>query len=202
MSSLLQGMPNTRRRTVAGVVFQIFTYLALLLVVGPALWILLGVVVHAVPHWKWSVIWTPSKNAGGGLENAIIRTLILMLFVLIIAGTTGVLAGIRPMASWPTPAQRAAQRRIYSGPHPTSPRLPFHRAGLLRLCGPGGRAALGLLPAARPHHLVHHGHPLHRQVHRVGPAAGTHRLPGGRRRSACPWAAYDEWSSSRLCPAS
>ncbi len=92
--TLMEGMPSTRRRTVAGVIFQILTYVALLLVVGPALWILLGVVAHAAPHWKWSVIWTPSKNASGGLENAILGTLILMLGVLIIAGTTGVLAGI------------------------------------------------------------------------------------------------------------
>jgi phosphate transport system permease protein len=94
MTTLVQGMPSTRRRTVTGVVFRVFTYLALLLVVGPALWILLGVVVRAIPHFQFNVLWTPSKNAGGGLENAILGTLILMLGVLVIAGTTGVLAGI------------------------------------------------------------------------------------------------------------
>jgi phosphate transport system permease protein len=87
-------MPSNRRRTVAGVAFLAGTYLALLLVVGPALWILIGVVVRAVPHWRWSVLTTPTKGTTGGLENAIIGTLILMLGVLIIAGTTGVLAGI------------------------------------------------------------------------------------------------------------
>jgi phosphate transport system permease protein len=88
------GLPNTRRRTIAGVLFQIGTYVALLLVVGPALWILVGVVARAVPHWQWSVLTTPTKGTTGGLENAIIGTLILMLGVLILAGTTGVLAGI------------------------------------------------------------------------------------------------------------
>jgi phosphate transport system permease protein len=87
-------MPSQRRRTVAGVAFQFGTYLALLLVVGPALWILIGVVARAVPHWKWSVLTTPTKGTTGGLENAIIGTLILMLGVLILAGSTGVLAGI------------------------------------------------------------------------------------------------------------
>jgi phosphate transport system permease protein len=87
-------MPTTRRRSIAGVLFQIGTYAALLLVVGPALWILIGVVARAVPHWQWSVLTTPTKGTTGGLENAIIGTLILMLGVLIIAGTTGVLAGI------------------------------------------------------------------------------------------------------------
>ncbi len=87
-------MPSTRRRTVFGVAFKFGTYLGLLLVIGPALWILLGVVVRAVPHWQWSVLTTNTKGTGGGLKNALIGTLILMLGVLIIAGTIGVLAGI------------------------------------------------------------------------------------------------------------
>jgi phosphate transport system permease protein len=89
-----RGLPTTRRRSIAGVLFQIGTYVSLLLVVGPALWILIGVVARAVPHWQWSVLTTPTKGTTGGLENAVIGTLILMLGVLIIAGTTGVLAGI------------------------------------------------------------------------------------------------------------
>jgi phosphate transport system permease protein len=89
-----QGMPSTRRRTVFGVAFKLGTYLGLLLVIGPALWILLGVVVRAVPHWQWSVLTTNTQGTGGGLKNALIGTLILMLGVLIIAGTIGVLAGI------------------------------------------------------------------------------------------------------------
>jgi phosphate transport system permease protein len=95
MATTQRGLPSTRRRTVAGVLFQIGTYLALLLVVGPALWVLIGVITRAVPHWKWSVLANPTKGTTGGLENAILGTLVLMLGVLIIAGTTGVLAGIQ-----------------------------------------------------------------------------------------------------------
>jgi phosphate transport system permease protein len=87
-------MPGNRRRTAAGIAFLVGTYLALLLVVGPALWILIGVVARAVPHWQWSVLTTPTKGTTGGLENAIIGTLLLMVGVLVIAGTIGVLAGI------------------------------------------------------------------------------------------------------------
>jgi phosphate transport system permease protein len=89
-----QGMQTHRRRTAAGIAFRIGTYLALLMVVGPALWVLLGVVVRAVPHWQWSVLTTPTKGTTGGLENAIIGTLVIMLGVLIIAGSIGVLAGV------------------------------------------------------------------------------------------------------------
>jgi phosphate transport system permease protein len=92
--AVTQGMPSTRRRTVFGVAFKLGTYLGLLLVIGPALWILVGVVVRAVPHWQWSVLTTNTQGTGGGLKNALIGTLILMLGVLIIAGTIGVLAGI------------------------------------------------------------------------------------------------------------
>jgi phosphate transport system permease protein len=94
MAMFATGLPHTRRRTAAGIAFRIGTYLALLLVVGPALWLLLGVVVRAVPHWQWSVLTTPTKGTTGGLENAILGTLLIMLGVLIMAGTTGVLAGI------------------------------------------------------------------------------------------------------------
>jgi len=94
MATTTQGMPSTRRRTVFGVAFKVGTYLGLLLVIAPALWILIGVVVRAVPHWQWSVLTTNTMGTGGGLKNAIIGTLILMVGVLIIAGTIGVLAGI------------------------------------------------------------------------------------------------------------
>jgi phosphate transport system permease protein len=89
-----QSMPGSRRRSVAGIVFRVATFVALALIIGPALWILIGVVVRAVPHWQWSVLTTPTKGTSGGLENAIIGTLILMGGVLILAGSIGVMAGI------------------------------------------------------------------------------------------------------------
>jgi phosphate transport system permease protein len=70
------------------------TLVALVLVVGPAAWILVGVVGRAVPHWRWSVLVTPTSGAGGGLSQDIVGSLVLMAGVLVVAGTLGILAGI------------------------------------------------------------------------------------------------------------
>jgi phosphate transport system permease protein len=74
--------------------FRVFTYGALVLIIGPAVWILLGVLGRAVGHWQWSVLWTKLGPEGGGLRDQILGTLIIMGGVLILAGTVGVLAGI------------------------------------------------------------------------------------------------------------
>jgi phosphate transport system permease protein len=86
-------MPSNRGRTISEFVFKGAAYAALLLVLAPAVWILAGVVYRAAPHWHWSVLWTSTAGTGG-LENAILGTLVLMLGVLIVAGSVGVLAGI------------------------------------------------------------------------------------------------------------
>jgi phosphate transport system permease protein len=92
--SLLSAGPATRRRRVSTAVWRILTYLSLALLMAPAAWLLINVLVKAWPHWQWSVLWTTLTPTGGGLRDQIIGTLILMAGVLIIAGTVGVLAGI------------------------------------------------------------------------------------------------------------
>jgi phosphate transport system permease protein len=92
--SMQSAMPHTRRRRMAGVGFRVYTYLALILILAPAAWLLISVVAHAVPHWQWSVLTTPLKGQTGGLRDQILGTLIIMLGVFILAGTVGVLAGI------------------------------------------------------------------------------------------------------------
>ena len=89
-----QAFPGTRRRRWLTIAFRAATVLALLLVLGPALWLVIGILGRALPHWKWSVLTPPTLGTGGGLENAILGTLLLMLGVFVIAGTVGILAGL------------------------------------------------------------------------------------------------------------
>jgi phosphate transport system permease protein len=83
-----------RRRRAASIAFSFWGYLSLLLVIGPALWLLIGIVRKAIPHWQWSVLTTTTQGTSGGLLNAILGTLILIVGVFIIAGTVGFLAGV------------------------------------------------------------------------------------------------------------
>jgi phosphate transport system permease protein len=87
-------MRRARRRIVFNALHRAGTFLALLLVLAPALWLLVGVVAKAVPHWQWNVLWTNLVGENGGLLGPIVGTLILMGGVLVIAGSVGVLAGI------------------------------------------------------------------------------------------------------------
>ncbi len=87
-------MPGLGRRHFASGAFRVATYVALLLVLAPALWLVVSIVAKAMPHWQWSVLTTPTRGAGGGLLNAILGTLVLMVGVFIIAGSIGVLAGL------------------------------------------------------------------------------------------------------------
>ena len=87
-------LPGTGRRRIITLGFRLGTYLALLLIMGPVLWLMIGVIGRAVPHFSWSVLTHPTAGESGGLENAIIGTLLLMLGVLILAGGIGILAGL------------------------------------------------------------------------------------------------------------
>ncbi len=86
--------PSTRRRRASTIAWRGLTYLALVLIMAPAAWLLIGVLGRAWSHWQWSVLWTQLTPTGGGLRDQILGTLIIMLGVFIIAGTVGVLAGI------------------------------------------------------------------------------------------------------------
>jgi len=81
-------------RKIANVCYWIARCIALALVIGPALWLVGGVLAHAVPNWQWSVITTNTTGETGGLKQAILGTLVITLGVLIIGGGISILAGL------------------------------------------------------------------------------------------------------------
>lgn len=94
MATVTNAYPSTRGRRIREFFFRGTSVAALIFVIGPSVWLIVDVVVRAVPHWQWSVLTSVPLGNGGGLENAILGTLVIMVGVLIIAGTVGVLSGI------------------------------------------------------------------------------------------------------------
>ena len=190
MATTLAGRgPPTRRRRVSTITWRALTYLALILIMAPAAWLLHRRASPAAwSHWQWSVLWTQLTPTGGGLRDQILGTLILMVGVFIIAGTIGVLAGIH-LAELARPQQ--AQRAGSAAPLRTAsdilsgfPSIVLGYVGYMALVV-GLHWGFSLLPAAD--HPVHHGHPLHRQDDRELAAPGPDRLPGGGGGArACP----------------
>jgi phosphate transport system permease protein len=87
--------PSSRRRNLVNLIFfQIGAVVSLLVIAVPVVWVIVDIVARAVPHWRWSVLTTNTVGASGGLQNAIFGTVVLLVGVLVIAGTIGVLAGV------------------------------------------------------------------------------------------------------------
>jgi phosphate transport system permease protein len=94
VANVSNSYPSTRPRRIREFIFKGMSLAALIFVIGPSVWLIADVVIRAVPHWQWSVLTTVPLGTGGGLENAILGTLVIMVGVLLIAGTVGILSGI------------------------------------------------------------------------------------------------------------
>lgn len=85
-------------RKVGNAFFWGLCFLGLALVIVPTIWLAGGIIVKAVPHWHWSVLTTTTvvTSAGptGGLENALIGTLIIAVGVIVIGGVVSILTGL------------------------------------------------------------------------------------------------------------
>jgi phosphate transport system permease protein len=85
-------------RKIGNWIFWGLCFVGLALVIVPTVWLAGGVIVKAVPHWHWSVLTTTTTvtSAGptGGLENALIGTLIIAVGVIVIGGVISIFTGL------------------------------------------------------------------------------------------------------------
>jgi phosphate transport system permease protein len=86
--------PVTARRKLANALFWGLCSACLLVVVVPTVWLAVGVVAKAVPNFQWSVLTTRTNGLSGGLQNAILGTIVITVGVLIIGGSIAVLTGM------------------------------------------------------------------------------------------------------------
>jgi len=133
-------------RKIASMWYRVACFSALALVVGPALWLVFGIVLRAIPHWQWSVLTTNTVGDTGGLKQAVLGTLLITLGVLIVGGTISVLAGLY-LAEFATGRRRTLLRigyEILSG----TPSIVLGLVGYLVLVSVTGLSwKYGLLPA-------------------------------------------------------
>jgi phosphate transport system permease protein len=100
------------RRKAANAIWWTACFCCLAMVIGPTLWMLIGVIGRALPVFHWSVLVEDSHGGGGGLRNAIIGTLVLGLGVMLVGGTVSVLAGIY-LSEFATGRTRSILRGAY-----------------------------------------------------------------------------------------
>jgi phosphate transport system permease protein len=105
----------TRRRIVNSA-FWAGCLCCLAMVIGPTLWMLIGVVGRAWPVFHFSVLVRDTQGSlgpeNGGLRNAIIGTAVLGLGVALVAGTVSVLAAIY-LSEFATGRTRSVLRGAY-----------------------------------------------------------------------------------------
>ncbi|MGI8752757.1 MAG: phosphate ABC transporter permease PstA [Acidimicrobiales bacterium] len=82
------------RRRLGDRFFSGLCFVAFALIVAPAVSVLISVFHQAAPSLTLSLLTKPTQADHGGLQNAILGTLLLLLGVLVVAGTVGVAAGV------------------------------------------------------------------------------------------------------------
>jgi phosphate transport system permease protein len=136
--------PITRRRKASNLVFWSLCLLALALVIVPTLWLVVGIIARAAPHFHFSVLWTKTAGLTGGLVQPILGTLTITVGALIIGGIISVLTGLylsEFAAGWHRGILRGAYE-VLSG----IPSIVLGLVGYLALCV-NLHMGFGLLPA-------------------------------------------------------
>lgn len=86
--------PISRRRKAGNLVFWAACVLALALVIVPTVWLVVGIIARAAPHFHFSVLWTKTTSLSGGLLQPILGTIAITVGAMIIGGIISVLTGL------------------------------------------------------------------------------------------------------------
>ncbi len=84
----------SRRRKAGNLVFWLLCALALALVIAPALWLAISIIVKAVGHWQWNVLVTRTDQLNGGLLQPLLGTIAITFGGVLIAGIVSILTGV------------------------------------------------------------------------------------------------------------
>jgi phosphate transport system permease protein len=86
--------PVPRRRKIGNLLFWGICLIALAVVIVPTVWLAVGVIARALPHFHFSVLTTRTTQLSGGLLQPILGTFAITIGALIIGGTISVLTGL------------------------------------------------------------------------------------------------------------
>jgi phosphate transport system permease protein len=87
--------PVSRRRRIGNWCFWGLCLVALLLVIGPTLWLIGGVLARAIPHFHFNVLFTKTQpDDSGGLLQSILGTFAITIGAIIVGGIISLLTGM------------------------------------------------------------------------------------------------------------
>lgn len=86
--------PVPRRRKVSNLVFWGVCLVAMALVIVPTLWLVVGIIARAAPHFQFSVLWTKTDNEQGGLLQSVLGTIVITFIAIVIGGVISILTGL------------------------------------------------------------------------------------------------------------
>ncbi len=100
------------RRKAVNALFWAACVCCLAVVIAPTLWMLIRIVTRALPVFHFSVLVQDTQGSSGGLRNAIVGTLVLLIGVMLVGGTVSVLTGIY-LSEFATGKRRSVLRGAY-----------------------------------------------------------------------------------------
>lgn len=85
---------TSKRRKIKDLSLWLLASLSLVAIVGPAIWIIGQLFTKVVQGWRWSVLIQVGSGLGGGLKNEIVGSVVIVIAVTVVAGTSGILSGL------------------------------------------------------------------------------------------------------------